>query len=66
MSHPTQPDSIKAAYDHEAVLIYQANYLAQKFSMAPATARAFVDRYGLDRAALNQAVQEQLVQARMV
>jgi hypothetical protein len=58
MSHRTEPATIKAALDHEAVLAYQASYLAKKFSITPADARAFVDRFGLDRKALNLAVQE--------
>jgi hypothetical protein len=55
---------ITAACDRDAVLNYQASYLAQKFSMTLADARAFVDHFGLDRKALNKAVQKHLLQAR--
>jgi hypothetical protein len=60
MSHRTEAGTLKAVLDREAVLAYQAAYLARKFSMTPADARAFVDRFGLDRSVLNQAVQQQL------
>jgi hypothetical protein len=63
MSLKPNPGTLTAAYDREAVLNYQASYLAQKFAITLADARAFVDRFGLDRKALNRAVQEYLLQA---
>jgi len=64
MSLKPQPGSITDVLDHEAVLNYQAAYLASKFAIGLTEARAFVDRYGLDRRALNVAVRQQLLSNR--
>jgi hypothetical protein len=64
MSLKPKPGTITAELDREAVLNYQADYLARRFSLPLAKARSFVDRFGLDRRALNKAVQEQLMHAR--
>jgi hypothetical protein len=62
MSLKPQPGNVTDRLDREAVLTYQAGYLAQRFALPLAEARSFVDRFGLDPKALNKAVQEQLMQ----
>ena len=63
MSLKPLPGTITAEIDREAVLSYQASYLAQRFALSLVAAREFVDRFGLDRKALNQAVREHLIQS---
>ena len=64
MSLKSKLGSVTHQLDREAVLNYQAGYLARRFAIPLSEARAFIDRFGLDRKALNEAVQKELVLVR--
>ena len=64
MPSKPEPGSLAAEASREAVLNYQAGHIADRFKLTLVEARAFIDRFGLDRAALDQAIREQLLKPR--
>ena len=61
MSLKPQPGTVTADIDRNAVISYQASYLADRFAIPLEDARSFVERFGLSRAELNKAVQQHLM-----